>query len=160
MQLALGLLRAAGLRITRPRRLLLRQLTEAEQPLSAEDLHRASGERQDLVTIYRNLEAFDRAGILHRSHTEQGKSLFQLNEQNQHYHLVICRSCQRAERISACGLGPLEAMAVDMGFREITHHLELFGICADCDDTTAQEKQGAPAVSKHADECGCQHPGY
>lgn len=144
MQLALGLLRSAGLRITRPRRALLRQLTEARQPLSAEDLHRAGEETHDLVTIYRNLEAFHRAGILHRSHTEQGKSLFQLNEQNQHYHLVICRSCRRAERISACGLGPLEAMAADMGFSEITHHLELFGVCADCGDHESDAAASAP----------------
>ncbi|MCC5839281.1 MAG: transcriptional repressor [Opitutales bacterium] len=157
MQLALGLLRTAGLRITQPRRLLLRQLTEARQPLSAEDLHRAGGGSQDLVTIYRNLEAFDRAGILHRSHTEQGKSLFQLNEQNQHYHLVICRSCQRAERISACGLGPLEAMAVDLGFREITHHLELFGICADCGDPAAPRNQGSSSAPAGAVESGCRH---
>ena len=64
---ALKTLRAAGLRLTGPRRAILEALLDAAGPLSAEDVHahtRAAGPSSDLSTVYRNLNAFVEAGLL------------------------------------------------------------------------------------------------
>lgn len=130
---AISNLRQGHLRITEPRKALLQLLVEATQPLSAEQIHDQLGPSDyDLVTIYRNLEAFEKAGIARRMPTESGKFLFELIEASHHYHHIICRKCHRAEKLDICEVERLEKLAVDLGYSEVTHVLELYGVCEDC----------------------------
>ncbi len=120
-------------RITEPRKALLKLLVESTHPKSADDLHSQLGEKHyDLVTVYRNLETFEQAGIVNRMSTESGKSLFELNEEHHHYHHIICRKCHRAEKLDHCEIEKLELLAKKLGYSEVTHVLELYGVCEDC----------------------------
>lgn len=130
---AISSLKRERLRITEPRKALLRILIETERPLSAEEAHEALGpEHYDLVTVYRNLEAFESAGIATRIPTESGKSLYELNAEEHHHHHIICRKCHKAERLDHCEVEKLETLAKKLGFTEVTHVLELYGVCDDC----------------------------
>lgn len=130
---ALDSLKKERLRITEPRKALLRLLVGLSKPLSAEEVHESLGaEAFDLVTIYRNLEAFENAGIVNRIPTESGKSLFELNAEQHHYHHIICRKCHRTEKLDSCEAIKLEKLAFDLGYSEITHVLELYGVCETC----------------------------
>src|SRR5688572_25656327 len=94
---ALTSLRKERYRITEPRKALLKLLTETDKPLAAEELHEALGaDRFDLVTVYRNLEIFETAGVVVRIPTESGKSLYELNAEERYRHHIICRKCHRA----------------------------------------------------------------
>ena len=130
---AIDSLKKERLRITEPRKALLQLLDGAPKPLSAEELHEALGaEEFDLVTIYRNLDAFENAGIVIRIPTESGKSLYELNAEQHHYHHIICRKCHRTEKLDTCEIEKLEKLASDLGYSEVTHVLELYGVCETC----------------------------
>ena len=130
---AIDSLKKERLRITEPRKALLQLLDGAPKPLSAEELHEALGaEEFDLVTIYRNLDAFENAGIVNRIPTESGKSLYELNAEQHHYHHIICRKCHRTEKLDTCEIEKLEKLASDLGYSEVTHVLELYGVCETC----------------------------
>ncbi|MEM9159938.1 MAG: Fur family transcriptional regulator [Verrucomicrobiota bacterium] len=131
---ALTSLKKERLRITEPRKALLQLLVESKMPQSADELHISLGpDHYDLVTVYRNLEAFEKAGIVNRMTTESGsKSLYELNEESHHYHHIICRKCHRAEKLDVCEMEKLEKLAANLGYSEVTHVLELYGLCQDC----------------------------
>lgn len=130
---AVNSLKKERLRITEPRKALLRLLIELSKPFSAEEIHEKLGsESFDLVTVYRNLEAFEHAGIVNRIPTESGKSLYELNAEQHHYHHIICRKCHRTEKLETCEVMKLEKLASDLGYSEITHVLELYGVCETC----------------------------
>lgn len=130
---AITSLKRGNLRITEPRKALLRELIASSKPLSAEELHTQLGaDSYDLVTVYRNLDTFASAGIATRIPTESGKSLYELNAEEHHHHHIICRKCHRAEKLDHCEIEKLETLAAKLGFTEVTHVLELYGICDDC----------------------------
>ena len=134
----ISVLRRDGLRVTNQRRSILRLLVDAGQPLSAEDIHsRIEPGSSDLVTVYRNLEAFEQAGIVQRVVMEKGRHLFELVQENHHHHHIICRKCHRAEKLDFCEVEKLETLAKNLGYSHVSHVLELYGICSECESTDA-----------------------
>ncbi len=130
---AIDILRREHYRITEPRKAMLAVLVEESKPLSAEQVHQMVGaEKADLVTVYRSLEAFEKAGIVQRFNLESGKALYELVEENHHYHHIICRKCHRAEKLDFCEAEKLEALAKNLGYEDVNHVLELYGVCEDC----------------------------
>lgn len=140
---ALDVLRRERLRVTSPRRAMLKLLVAERRPLSAEEIHQQIGPgNADLVTVYRSLEAFEKAGIVQRILLENGKGLFELVEENHHYHHIICRKCHRAEKLDFCEAEKLMQLASNLGYSQVSHVLELYGICSDCDPDVEDEKAG------------------
>ena len=130
---AIGSLKKERLRVTEPRKALLKLLIELPKPYSAEEIHAQLGtDAFDLVTVYRNLDAFAHAGLVNRIPTESGKALYELNEAEHHYHHIICRKCHRTEKLDTCEVAKLETLASNLGYSEVTHVLELYGVCETC----------------------------
>lgn len=125
-------MKAKALRITSPRLTMLKILAVAKQPLSAEQVHTKGDGALDLVTIYRSLEAMDEAGIVQRHPLERGRSRYALISPGHHHHHVICRRCARIERLPGCDASRIEVAAHARGFSELTHVLEIYGICPTC----------------------------
>ena len=64
---AIDRLKAGGGRIVKKREVLLGALLTFDRPASAEEIReRADLNESDLVTVYRNLEAFENIGMLQR----------------------------------------------------------------------------------------------
>jgi Fur family transcriptional regulator, ferric uptake regulator len=130
---ALSLARAAGLRVTEARRSLVRILAQSRVPLAVEELHRKVGrQRADRVTLYRSLDAFERAGIVQRHPLEKGRALYALSPGAHHHHHVACRRCGTIERLAECDVAAVEAAARARGFTELSHVLEIQGVCPRC----------------------------
>jgi len=122
-----------SLRITSPRLAMLQILAEASNPLSAEEIYEQAGDGTlDLVTVYRNLESLDNAGIVQRHPLERGRSLYALTTPGHHHHHVICRHCGKIERLPSCDTSRLEAAARSQGFSNLTHVMEIYGVCPLC----------------------------
>lgn len=122
-----------SLRVTSPRLTMLNILATAARPLSAEEIHDLAGDGAlDLVTIYRSLGALDDAGIVQRHPLERGRNLYALIAGGHHHHHVICRRCGRIERLPGCDAGRVEAAARLKGFADLTHVMEVYGICPAC----------------------------
>ncbi|GHB90038.1 transcriptional repressor [Cerasicoccus arenae] len=127
-------LREHGMRITATRKRLVSVLFEAATPLSVEAIHRKLGRNTfDLVTLYRCLGAFEEASVLQVVRDEQGKALYEMiDTAHGHHHHVICRKCGKIDCLDACMIGPFEDAARKLGYEDLSHRLELYGLCAGC----------------------------
>ena len=126
-------IRSKGLRVTEPRLQLLELLLNTNKALSVEDiLQELSNQGYDTVTLYRNLDVFDKAGILLRIKNEEGRERFRINEPNVHMHVIVCRKCHHTEEIDQCLAHEFESIAQEKGFTNISHILELYGLCKRC----------------------------
>lgn len=130
------LLRHHGLRATALRIDLLRLLTASERALTHQELESGLRVEADRVSIFRSLNAFEEAGVVHRVLDGRGTSCFARcgtecghgDHNDTHAHF----------RCSACGhiycLDPAEApkVSVPRGFKVTKIHLELDGTCKAC----------------------------
>jgi len=126
-------LRQHGLRITAARQRLVRTLVEVQTPLGVEAIHQLLGlESFDLVTLYRNLTAFEEAGVLQVVRDRSGKALYEVVVASGHHHHVICRLCGKVDCLDECHVASFEKSAVALGYADISHRIELYGVCPDC----------------------------
>lgn len=131
---ALETIRRAGMRLTRPRRQIISAMLENREPLTPREVYDALGDNAcDPVTVYRGLTEFERLGLVHRHEFGDGSTRYQLvGSDGGHFHYIVCRRCQRVERIRACPPPELEDAVAQRGYTEISHTLEFFAVCPDC----------------------------
>jgi len=129
------LLVAAGLKLTRQRRDILRLLLEKHGPFSAPELLQALGPGGcDPVTVYRILESFEAARLVRRCDFGDGTARFEAALGARHHHHLVCTGCQEVEDLDLeeCPTKALERSARARGYSQIEHSLELFGLCPRC----------------------------
>jgi Fur family ferric uptake transcriptional regulator len=122
-------------RSTRQRQAVLAALDEASSFCTAQELHdilRHRGEKVGLATVYRSLQLMADAEEVDVIRSEAGEAAYRRCSTKHHHHLV-CRVCGRAVEVS----GPaVEAwagrVAGEHGFSEVSHTVELSGVCAAC----------------------------
>jgi Fur family transcriptional regulator, ferric uptake regulator len=105
---------------------------------SAQDIHaelRASGETVGLTTVYRHLALLTDEGQLDALQTADGELVYRRCHSEAHHHHVVCRRCGHGTEVA---LGDLERWAEStasaLGYSDVTHTVEIFGVCADCRD--------------------------
>ena len=127
-------LRAAGLRVTPQRRAILQALEASDRPLSVEDIRqRLEQHGSGVPTIYRNLQNFVAMGwaepILG---PDQIMRFVRCRSSCPHHHLQ-CEGCGRTVEVETCGVeASLAGLQGASGFKVTRHHLQLFGLCPDC----------------------------
>jgi Fur family ferric uptake transcriptional regulator len=123
------------LRRTRQRRAITEALADASDFQSAQDIHdalRHAGDKVGLATVYRTLQAMAEAGEVDVLKGSGGESIYRRCSTEHHHHLV-CRSCGRTVEVTGPAVETwADAVAREHDFAEVSHSLELFGICADC----------------------------
>ena len=75
---AIAALRASGLRLSASRRIVLEVLFQAEAPLSADQIAEGITNRvpsSDVKSVYRNLEALEKLGLIRHTHLGHGPGL-------------------------------------------------------------------------------------
>ena len=128
-------LRAAGKRITPQRRLVLVILAGARGHLDAYDIYER-GRRQDanlsLSTVYRTLSLLKETGVVHELHLDEEHHHYELDDKEEHSHLV-CLGCGRVIEVDSATFAEA-AMAAGKayGFEIASTQVELTGYCADC----------------------------
>jgi Fur family ferric uptake transcriptional regulator len=96
------------------------------------DLARRHCNSLGLVTVYRTIAKLEELALIERVH-QQGDCHAYIARLPGHQHLLICQHCGRAEYFSGDRMEPLmEKVALDSGFRISHHWLQLFGMCAEC----------------------------
>ena len=133
LEQAIEQLRAHGHRITGPRKAMLAILTKEHGPFSADELHRKLGkEGCDVVTVYRSLQAMEEIGVLRRCDFGDATYRYEFNTGEHHHHHIICRVCRSVELLDFCVADSLERHARQKGYLNVTHILEVFGVCPSC----------------------------
>ncbi len=131
---ALDTLRQDKLRVTRPRREILKVLIDNHGPFTIEEIHqRLEPSLCDLVTVYRCLAALQNAGLVRQCDFGDGIQRFEFSaDDHAHHHHIICTRCRSVETLDACIAEELEEMVRQRGYTEVTHSMEFFGVCPKC----------------------------
>jgi Fur family transcriptional regulator, ferric uptake regulator len=123
-------------RATRPRALVRDAVAESDTFRSAQEIHhllRSRGETVGLSTVYRNLQVLAAEDLVDTLRNEDGEVLYRECSAKQHHHHLVCRSCGRVVEVR----GPAverwaDKAAGDHGFTDVSHTVEIFGLCPDC----------------------------
>jgi Fur family ferric uptake transcriptional regulator len=143
LESALAVLRSQGLRISMARRLILQALFAAAGPLSAEQITEAASNEAttmehdaalDAASVYRNLEAFERAGVVRHVHLGHGPGLYALVGEGQREYLY-CERCHSSVGVAPTELEDLRVLVLErFGYRASFTHFPIVGVCKRCSD--------------------------
>lgn len=128
-------LKSSGQRLTRPRRIIARELQRSQHLLSAQEVYeriRIKAPRVDLATVYRTLTLLCRIGVARRKCFGDGQARYGLHNDTPHQH-ARCEACGAVIEFSE-ELTDYLALQVqrDMGFVADTCELTLHGRCTAC----------------------------
>lgn len=127
---AVAVLRDRGLRLSSSRRLVLEALFAAEGPVSAEHIMRRLN--LDLTTVYRNLETFERHGLVRHVHLGHGPGLYVLLGRGEREYLY-CDCCGAVTALPAEEFDPVRKRIKERyGYEARFNHFAIVGRCAAC----------------------------
>jgi Fur family ferric uptake transcriptional regulator len=130
------ILNKSGLKKTEVRLLLLDFLSKNNKPLSASLIfEKLKKNKLDQVTIYRTLDTFLKKGVIKKVDTHKREAEYELLDQKNDHHHIICVKCNTVEDFTGCESEKLikNALKKAKKFKEITHHsFDLFGLCKTC----------------------------
>jgi len=123
-------LREAGVRITRPRRIILDILSGTEDHPDAMEIFRRAvsvDSSISLSTVYRTMKLLEERGAIHRHAFNGGPSRFEQASGAHHDHLIDIETGDviefRSDRIEKLQ----EEIARALGYDIVHHRLELYG---------------------------------
>lgn len=128
------LLKAKGLSVTAPRKMILSLLIKEHGPFSAEEIYKLLPDNScDQATVYRCLNQFVETDLVNTSYLERDLVRFEYNDPAHHHHHIVCKSCKKTEIFLDCNLHKIESsFFANKGYKAIQHRLEFFGICKEC----------------------------
>ena len=114
---------------------VLEQLSNTDEFVSAQELHQKisqSGKKLGLTTVYRALTEMVEQGMADSLSISDGEMRYRICTPEHHHHL-ICRLCGKTVEFDMPGFEELALeVAKANGFTELSHEIELFGVCKDC----------------------------
>jgi Fur family ferric uptake transcriptional regulator len=133
-------------RNTRQRRAVLTALAEHPDFTSAQALHqrlRVQGQHIGLTTVYRTLYVLVDAGLVDSVRDESGRQHFRARPTAEHQHYLRCRQCGFNIPVASPAVERwARTTALDLGFTQVEHVVELTGVCPRCETPAA--RGGAP----------------
>ena len=123
-------LRDAGLRVTRARKIILDVLSEGTDHPDAQEIFTRAAKRDariSLATVYRTMKQLEQSGAIQRHSFHSGPARFETTDQRHHDHLIDVDTGQvlefRSEKIEKLQ----EEIARELGYELVDHKLELYG---------------------------------
>jgi Fur family ferric uptake transcriptional regulator len=124
-----GILRDAGLRVTGPRKTILRSIADQGDHPDALEIYRRAKQADagvSLATVYRTMKVLQDKGAIRRLSFEGGPSRFEPADSEHHDHIVDVETGQviefRSEEIERLQ----EEVASKLGYEIISHRLEIY----------------------------------
>lgn len=121
-----------NLKRTKLRVALLKCFIDAQHAQSYLNLKESLGKNVDKSTLYRNLSAFEEAGIIHRINDHSGVSKYAFGKMNNHigdHAHFVCEKCETVYCITKLNEAEIN---VPKGFKTKNVQTIIRGICADC----------------------------
>jgi Fur family ferric uptake transcriptional regulator len=112
--------------------------------LSSQEIHKqlhAGGDSLGLATVYRQLEILVDEGQVDSIVSPKGEKLFRhCGVDENHHHHIICRRCGSTKKIEISEVETMaETAAKQYKFSDVTHNLEIFGLCEKCARQSAKK---------------------
>lgn len=137
LELLVARLKTSGLRVTAPRIAILEALAGSTQPSTIEQLFiKAGNSACDLVTIYRSMAAFEKAGVVYRSgFSERGAVLYNANVGERRKYPLIRKGSSVIEELDSESSAELQ-VTIDRikqrlqsrGYERLQHIVEFFAV--------------------------------
>jgi Fur family ferric uptake transcriptional regulator len=131
-------MRAAGLKLTPTREAILKCLIGRHELLGIEEVIAEIKAQKflgsddcDYTTVYRCLLKFEEAGLAVSTDLGDGITRYELKGEHHHHH-VVCKRCKIVKPIDKCGIAAIESWVKKMGYTDVAHRLEFFGVCPLC----------------------------
>jgi Fur family ferric uptake transcriptional regulator len=129
-------LRRRSHKLTGARQAILEILQRHSHPMSNKEIFKELPRGEcDLATVYRSLHLLEGMGMVKRFDLGDGVARFELlgDGDDGHHHHLVCTRCAQVVEIDECFTPDLERqIGIRSGFQAVTHKLEFFGICPDC----------------------------
>jgi Fur family transcriptional regulator, ferric uptake regulator len=129
-------LRERSRKVTGPRRAIVAALETQVHPLTIREIHSVVGRAEcDLATIYRSMHLLEKMELVKRFDFGDSVARYEFirHDEHEHHHHLICTDCSKVVEIEECFPEELEQkIATGNGFTRITHKLEFFGLCPQC----------------------------
>ena len=133
---------AAGMRMTRQRLAIYRELESRYDHPDVERLYRAVKPRIpriSLFTVYRTMNALESAGMIWRVTTWRGHARYDANV-DVHAHF-LCEQCGRIDDVEAGAIRMPETPLADTGAAINRIEVMMTGMCAACREAPAAARQ-------------------
>jgi len=122
-------------RETRQRTAVSSALADAQEFVSAQELHarlRRRGDSVGLATVYRTLQQLTEDGEVDVLRTGEGEAVYRRCSSGHHHHLV-CRHCRKTVEVDSVAVERwARRIGEESGFVDVDHVVEVFGTCSDC----------------------------
>lgn len=125
-----------SIKITKPRVAIYEILENELQGIEADYIYKKCLEQDisvNLSTVYRTLELFEEKNLIIKYDLGEKKYNFSIIRHG-HHHIVECDSCHKVINLD-CPMKQIEDLITkETGFHLTEHHLELKGICRECQE--------------------------
>ena len=133
-QIKILLMSASKPEISKRQEQLLNELKMCCDEMSGQQLHRKLHDSENsmgLTTVYRNLQALVKQGLIRSRHLPNGEVLYAPVDRDIHH--LTCVSCGETTRLEGCPVKTIDiSKKVSKKFELLFHTLEYFGICKNC----------------------------
>lgn len=122
----------SNIRNTRGRTSILEILAKAEKPITQEQIALKLKKTLNKTTIYRNLESFVKAGLVHRVFLNQRMCAYELSHncsENQCHPHLTCRKCRKTICITNSSIPMFDNIP---GFKIEKQKILFEGLCTSC----------------------------
>jgi Fur family ferric uptake transcriptional regulator len=129
-------LKAKGLKLTKPRNLILEEVFKTHAHFNVDDLYDAIRRKQTNVskpTVYRTIPLLLEAGLIKKSFTRNDKDYFEhIFGHKEHLHF-ICQKCGKVIELESKELeAKLSELAEERHFHIVDKNILIKGICSEC----------------------------
>ena len=125
-----------GIKKTKQREAIWSVLTDATKPITAIDIAEAISDGTTwMSTIYRTLEMLETKGIITRTTIMGSDMAYYEITPHTHRHYAVCTKCGDMVPLHTCPVVEMPQELTDAGFTVTKHHLEIAGICKNCNHT-------------------------
>lgn len=124
-------------RSTRQQIAILDALEDIDDFRSAQEIHLLLTKKKlkvGLATVYRTLQKMTDKEEIDSIRNVEGEILYRHCGQNEgHHHHLICRKCSMTITVEGPALENwTEKIARENGFKEVSHKVDIFGVCKKC----------------------------
>ena len=120
-----------GLKMTEPRKVIARVLSDATDHPDVEALHRRVRDLDSsisIATVYRTVKLFEESGILDKLEFGDGRARYENADREHHDHLIDSNSGKVIEFVDNEIEKLQELIALRLGYELRGHKLELYGV--------------------------------
>lgn len=140
---SIDILKQHNLKVTKPREAILDLLHNSKRGIDAETIKNELQKTDlfvNLSTIYRALETFEGLKIVEKFDLGDKRYNYILKKHD-HLHRFKCEACKKDFELE-CPMSKIEELiAKETGFVVTNHHIELSGICKDCQKKLQEENE-------------------